>query len=160
MSIEFLRPLLAWIDSTSISRSLQASTYTFSIVEAVHLLALTIFVGTQAAVSLRLLGYGMKRPASEIYDGLAAWSRFGVILVALTGLTMVVGEPIKLSANEAFPYKVLGITTSAVIYFTGYLRLVKPGRAEASPILAKLVAVSLQLSLLGAGVAGRSIGFV
>jgi hypothetical protein len=160
MNIEFLRPVFEWLDTTSFSHFLQNSTYTFPIVEVVHLLGLTMIVGAQGAVCLRLLGFGMKRPASELYQGLAAWSWIGMAIVVSTGLTMVVAEPIKLSVNIAFPYKLLFIICSALVYFFGYLSIVKPGRAEANPMTAKAIAVVLQICLLGAGVAGRSIGFV
>jgi hypothetical protein len=139
---------------------LQESTYTFPIVEAIHLLGLTILVGAQFAVCLRFLGFGMKRPASEIYRGLAGWSWIGFTIVLTTGLTMVIAEPIKLSTNVAFPYKLLFIVLAGLLYFFGYLKLVKPGNAEAHPGTAKFIAVALQICIFSAGVAGRSIGFV
>jgi hypothetical protein len=160
MSIAFLKPLFEWLNTTWFSKFLQESTYTFPVVEAVHLLGLTILVGAQAAVCLRFLGFGMKRPASEIYQGLAGWSWIGFAIVVSTGVTMVVAEPIKLSTNVAFPYKLLFIVLAGLLYFFGYLRLVKPGSAEASPGTAKFVAIALQICIFSAGVAGRSIGFV
>jgi hypothetical protein len=160
MNIDFLAPVFEWINTTSLSKFLQESTYPFPVIEVIHLMGLTMLLGAQAAVCLRFLGWGMKRPASEIYEGLARWSWLGMAVVVSTGLAMVVAEPIKLSRNAAFPYKLTFIVLSAAIYFLGYLRLVKPGRAEAHPGLAKTVAIALQLSLFGAGVAGRSIGFV
>jgi hypothetical protein len=139
---------------------LRASTYTFPIVEVVHILGLTMLLGSTIAVSLRLMGWGMNRPASEIYQGLATWSWLGMVIVVCTGVTMVIAEPAKLSMNAAFPFKLTFLAGAAIFYFFLYLRVVKPGRAEANPLLAKFSAIGLLLCFFGAGVAGRSIGFV
>ena len=160
MDINFLRPVFEWLDTTAFSQFLQNSTYTFPVIEVVHLMGLTMLVGAQAAVSLRLLGFGMQRPASELYEGLRGWSWLGLAIIVSTGVSMVIAEPIKLSTNPAFPYKLLFILITAALYGFGYLQIVKPGRAEANPWTARIVAILLNGSIFSAGVAGRSIGFV
>ena len=160
MNIDFLRPLFEYLNTTAFSKFMQESTYTFPVIEVVHLMGLTMMVGAQAAVCLRFLGFGMQRPASELYQGLARWTWMGMFVVVSTGVSMVIAEPIKLSTNPAFPYKLLFVSLAALTYFFGYLRMVKPGRAEASPWAARLVAVLLQVFIFSAGTAGRWIGFV
>ena len=160
MNLDFLRPLFEWLDTTWVSHFLQESTYSFPVIEVIHLMGITMLLGAQAAVCLRFLGFGMKRPASELYEGLKGWSWAGLTVVVSTGLTMVIAEPIKLSTNPAFPYKLAFLAPAALMYFFGYLQMVKPGRVEANPGLAKVVAIGLQICLFGAGIAGRSIGFV
>lgn len=155
-----LTPMYQWIDKTAISQWLQASTYTFPVTEVLHLVGITILLGAALIVCLRLLGFGMRVPASEIHEGLWLWTWVGLIIVWGTGIVLLVAEPIKLSTNAAFPYKLVCLTAGLGLHFFAYLALLRPGRAEAHPALAKAVAVLILTCWFGAGVAGRAIGFV
>jgi hypothetical protein len=154
------RPIYQWIDTTAISQFLQASTYTFPVTEVFHLIGLTILLGAAFVVCLRLLGFGLQQPAAQIYRGIWAWSWTGLILVFGTGLILLIAEPIKLSNNSAFPYKLAFLAAGLALHFLAYLVLLKPGRAEAFPGLSKIVAILILTCWFGAGVAGRAIGFV
>src|SRR5262245_41119370 len=98
-----LLPFYEWVDSTRLSQFLQASTYTFPVVEVFHLVGLTIFLGAAVLVSLRLLGLGLKEPASQIQQGIWAWTWVGFLSVGITGIILLIAEPIKLAHNAAFP---------------------------------------------------------
>ena len=149
-----------WIDTTSLSRFLQESTYTFPVTEVLHLIGLTVLLGAAVVVCLRLLGFGLQQPVSQIQRGLWAWTWFGLILVWGTGIVLLIAEPIKLSTNVAFPYKLTFLFTGLALHFFAYLVLLKRGRAEAWPGLSKAVAILILTCWFGAGVAGRAIGFV
>ena len=124
-----LKPLYDWINTTALSQALQESTYTFPVTEVIHLMGITVLLGAAIVVCLRLWGYGIQRPASELQDGLAKWTWFGLILVYGTGLVLLIAEPIKLSTNTAFPYKLAFLGMGLLLHFFGYLRILKPGRA-------------------------------
>ena len=155
-----MTPFYQWINTTALSMYLQESTYTFPVVEVIHLMGITVLLGAAIIVCLRLWGMGIQRPASEIGEGLAAWTRFGLSLVMVTGLVLLIAEPIKLSANAAFPYKLGFLGVGLLLHFFGYRRMLRPGVAEASPGMAKLVGAGIMICWFGAGVAGRAIGFV
>jgi hypothetical protein len=160
MTFTFLIPFYQWIDTTWLSQFLQESTYTFPVVEVIHIMGITMLLGAAIAVSLRLMGWGMKRPVSEIYDGLVLWSWLGMFVVVTTGLILTIAEPIKLSTNSAFPYKLVFLAAGMALHFFGLLKMVKPGKAEANPGRAKLVGIGIQVCWFGAGIMGRAIGFV
>lgn len=155
-----MRPFYEWIDSTSFSQSLQASTYVFPVVEVVHLIGLTILLGAALIVCLRLLGFGIQRPVSEIHEGIWLWTWVGLVTVFGTGLILLIAEPIKLANNAAFPYKLFFLGLGVALHLFGYLRIARPGKAEAAPLAAKLIGVLILVCWFGAGVAGRAIGFV
>src|SRR6266853_1104501 len=94
-----------WLDKTPLSQRLQASTYFFPVTEVFHLIGLMILLGAAVVLCLRLLGFGLKQPASEIYHGMWAWTWFGLLLVWGTGIVLMIAESVKLSCNAAFPYK-------------------------------------------------------
>jgi hypothetical protein len=155
-----MKAFYEWVNTTAISMYLQESTYTFPVTEVIHLMGITVLLGAAIIVCLRLWGMGIQRPASELHEGLAAWTWFGLILVFGTGLILLWAEPIKLATNAAFPYKLAFLGAGLLLHFFGYLRLLQPGKAEASPGLAKLVALGIMICWFGAGVMGRAIGFV
>jgi hypothetical protein len=139
---------------------LQESTYVFPVVEVIHLMGITVLLGAAVIVCLRLWGLGIQRPPSEIHEGLSMWTIFGMVLVFGTGLILTIAEPIKLSVNSAFPWKLMFLGLGLLLHFFGYLRILKPGRAEQSPGLAKAIAAGIMICWFGAGVMGRAIGFV
>lgn len=150
----------AWLETTALSQFFQASTYTFPVTEVLHLIGLMILLGATTVVSLRLLGYGLPQSASAIHEGIWAWTWIGLALVWLTGIILLIAEPLKLATNSAFAYKLVFLTAALALHFFGYLTLLRPGRAEAHPLLAKCVAALVIFCWFGAGVAGRAIGFV
>ena len=157
---KFLTPIYKYLDTTAASHFLQQSTYTFPVTEVIHLIGITMFIGAVITVCLRFLGFGIRQSASEIYAGLRIWTWISFWIVTLTGVMMIVAEPIKLSNNAMFPTKLLWLVIAYGLHFFGYLGLVKPGRAEASPILAKTLAIAMLISWIITGIGGRYIGFV
>ena len=160
MRFPFLNPIYKWLDTTAASHFLQQSTYTFPVTEVIHLIGITMFLGAVLTVCLRFLGFGIRQPASMIYEGLRAWTWIAFVIVVGTGIVMIVAEPIKLSNNALFPTKLLWLVIGFALHFFGYLGFVKPGRAEASPVLAKVLAIVILASWIVTGLGGRLIGFV
>lgn len=155
-----MQSVFEWINSTAVSQLLQNSTLWFPITEVFHLIGLTILLGAVFVVCIRLFGFGLQQPVSVTHGGLWGWTWAGLILVFGTGVILAVIEPNKLAVNEAFYYKLWFLGAGVAMHLFGYLVFLKPGRAEASPVLAKVVAILTLSCWLGAGVTGRAIGFV
>ena len=149
-----------WMDTTSISQYLQQSTLWFPVVEVFHLIGLTIWLGAVFVVSIRLFNLGLQQPAAQTHAGLWGWTWAGLVLVLGTGLILMVAEPIKLATNDAFYWKLYFLAGGIALHLFGYLVIVKPGRAEDHPTIARLCAALTLACWFGAGVAGRAIGFV
>jgi len=155
-----LQSTYEWIDSTAASRFLQNSTLWFPVTEVFHLIGLTILIGAVFVVCLRLFGFGLQQPASQTYGGLWGWTWAGLLLALGTGVILMIAEPIKLATNEAFTYKLWFLGAGVALHMFGYVKFLKPGRVEASPVLARVVATLTLCCWFAAGIAGRAIGFV
>jgi len=155
-----LQSIFTWVGTTRVSQYLQDSTLWFPITEVFHLVGLTILLGAVFVVCLRLFGFGLDQPVSVTQRGLWGWTWFGLILVFGSGTILAVTEPAKVAVNGAFYYKLWFLGGGLAMHLFGYLLLLKPGRAEAFPLLSKFVAVVTLVMWFGAGVAGRAIGFV
>jgi hypothetical protein len=77
--------VLTWLEHRPFAIAIAESTWLFPITETIHVLALTVVVGSVAMMDLRLLGLGNKeRAASDVIASSLpwAWSAFAVAFVA------------------------------------------------------------------------------
>jgi hypothetical protein len=74
-------------------------------------------------------------------------------------ILLFIAEALKLHDNAAWPAKVVFLVLAILVQSTMYQSVIKPGKAESSPWLAKLTATLSMLFWFGTGFAGRAIGF-
>ena len=154
-----LQPIFHWADISWLSREIRASTWQFAILEMVHLLGLTILLGSLMVLDLRLFGFGMrKQPVSQLARDLSSWTWIGLVTIISSGVLLFFGEPMKLFGSPSFHVKMLLLFLAIVFQFTLFRKVVSNDRA--SPVLDKFAGV-LSLALwFGVGLAGRAIGFL
>ena len=64
----------------------------FLLVLTVHVLTLTVFVGTAVMIDLRLLGLTMSRvPVSEVLARLLPWMGAGFLVMMISGMLILFG---------------------------------------------------------------------
>jgi len=75
-----------WLASTAGSIALHESLYAYRIVSTVHVVTLSVFVGTAALLDLRLLGVALRSiPVSEVAGRLRPWTMAGFALMIVSG---------------------------------------------------------------------------
>jgi hypothetical protein len=81
----------------------------------VHFTGLSIWLGTNLALDLRLLGLGKKREtAAQLRDDLFAWNWIGFCIVVTGGLLLFSSTATTFLVNPAFRWK-LGIFVPAAL---------------------------------------------
>jgi hypothetical protein len=155
----FLLPLFHWVDTSWLSREIRASTWQFAIFEMIHLLGLTMVLGSLMVLDLRLFGVGMRRlrPA-ELARDLSAWMLSGLAIISISGVLLFFGEPMKLYGSPSFHVK-MGLLAAAIVFQFTIFRAVA-SRGEALPVLSKLAGVVSLILWFAVGLAGRGIGFL
>lgn len=148
-----------WVSHTGIGLAMRKSTILFPSIEVVHVLGLTLLLGSILATDMRLLGVGLRRQSpAEITTGLSPLFWTGLIAAVSTGVLMFVGEPVKCFFNEAFWWK-MGLLAAAILFHLTLFRCAS--RSEAVSPAWRKTAGALSLALwFGVGVAGRVIGFI
>ena len=150
----------AWADQSFVGELIRAHTFALAIIEAIHLLGITILLGIICTVNFRLFGFALKsRPVHEVVQGFGPWTLAGYIWVFSTGILLFFAEALKLHSNDAWPIKIVFLLLAMLVQSTLYRSVIKPGRAEAAPFLAKLTAALSMLFWFATGFAGRAIGF-
>jgi hypothetical protein len=152
-----------WLQETSFSTGIRESVWVFPILESTHLLSLAISVGTIMFVDLRLVGASMKRvPVSDVIDQLQPWTLGGFALTFVTGILLMLSEPLRCYHSAFFNIKLvllalLGIN-ALVFHRTVYRSVAKWNEATRMPFRARMAGwVSLTFWLaviaLGRGIA-------
>ena len=110
-----LLAMMTWLEHRPFAIAIAESTWLFPIVETVHVLALTVVVGSVAMMDLRLLGVGSKdRAASEVISSSLpwAWSAFAVAFVA--GSMLFSSKAATYYVNVPFRIKMICLALAAV----------------------------------------------
>ena len=98
--------LCEWLATTRGSIALHESRYMFLIVLTVHVLTLTVFVGTAVMLDLRLLGMAMTRvPVSEVMMRLLPWTTAGFLVMITSGSLLFYAAPVLRYQNFFFRLK-------------------------------------------------------
>jgi hypothetical protein len=154
-----LLPVFEWFEATGLGQVVRQSLWLFPVIEAVHLLALSMLAGSLLIVDLRLLGMGLKRQGiAEIAKGARPWFLGGLVLMLTTGVLLFLSEAVKAYYNRSFLVKMITLTIALVYTFGVRGRFVRNEALDTSWRTRLLGAVSIALWFTVAA-AGRWIGF-
>ena len=131
-----------WIGNTSVSVGIRESTWTYPIIESVHVLGLTLFLGLLLLWDTRLLGLVLRRVSvSALWRQLFPWIAAGAILVTISGTLLFWSDPVRFYGNVFFRVKVLALVlaaANAVAYHLGIERRLLEWDTAATPRAAKI----------------------
>jgi hypothetical protein len=124
----------------------------FPVIQSVHLIGLTMLVGTIVLVDLRLLGIGTQsHKVADLASGFAPWTRAGLLTVLVTGPLMLYSDLPRYLSNPAFLLKMALLGVALVVHFTIHRRVVSN---SANPKLTAVLSLVLWSSVV---LAGRAI---
>jgi hypothetical protein len=104
-----------WLASTPGSIALHNSLYVYLVVSTVHVVTLSVFVGTAAMLDLRLLGATMQGvPVSEVAARLRPWTVAGFVLMVVSGALLFYANPTPRYQNIFFRAKMLMLVLAGV----------------------------------------------
>ncbi len=154
-----LLPFFKWCDQTALANSVRDSRFIFPIVESIHILALTVLVGSVVVVSLRLLGIGLKTmPVGELSKTLAGLRNASLAVILTTGFVLFASEAVKCYENPPFWIKMKLLFTAILFQYLVFPLVVRTDREPGRLAATATAVVSLGL-WFGVGMAGRAIGF-
>jgi hypothetical protein len=159
-----LQEFIAYFEDSGLADNIRENDLLFPLIESVHVLAISLVVGSIFVVDLRLLGLAsIRRPVGRVIDGILplTWSAFAVAVAS--GSLLFISNATKYLANGYFVAKlflILAAGLNAVVFhFVSAKDLPKWENEPAPPLRARL-AGGLSILLWVAVVAcGRWIGF-
>ena len=158
-----ITPWLKSLEDSGVATTIRNSSYLFPSLEAVHVIALSLMLGTITVVDLRLLGVASKgRSAARVSTEVLKWTWAGFALVALSGFTMFTTNARVYAHNTAFLIK-LGLLVAAginmAIFHLTAERSIGRWDRQAAPPIGKAAAVLSLILWVGVVFAGRVVGF-
>jgi len=124
--------------------------WVFPVIQSIHLIGLTLLVGSICLVDLRLLGIGSSRQSTaDVASGIAPWTSAGLLTVLVTGPLMFASDIPRYVNNPAFLLKMGLLAAALASHFTLHHRVVRERR--------KLAAVLSLILWSSVVLAGRAI---
>ena len=158
MAAEWLHALHGWEVAALIRRSV----FIYPLVNATHIFALALLIGTIIPADLKLLGLFRGVPSAPFLRLMTTTSAVGLGLAVATGFLLFSVQPLEYSANPAFLTKVglvvLGTVNALVVRFSrGWRGLRTHGVSSTGLRIAAVLSMAIWISAL---LAGRWIAFL
>ena len=85
-----------WLSQTSLSLTIQTHDWVIPTIQSVHIIAIGIVFGSILMIDLRVLGWaGRDQTLSQTVARFGPWLWWGLCVLLVTGLGMVLGEPVR-----------------------------------------------------------------
>jgi hypothetical protein len=160
-----LENALVWLHDTSFGTVIRESTWAEPIIETLHVLTLTVFLGFVMLLDLRLLDVALRQtPVSQVFKRLnpPLFAAFGVMLV--TGVSLFAGDPVLFYSTLFFKLKMVMLLAAMlnVVVFTLTVGRSLPewDRLAHTPRGAKLTGLFSLVLWISVVACGRGIAYV
>jgi hypothetical protein len=152
-----------WPISAAIRGDVAGTEWLFPIVETLHVVSLTIVVGSIAMIDLRLLGVASRdSPVSRLSDEVLPWTWTAWCVAAVFGTLMLISKVDIYTQNLQFQLKFACMALAAVnmlIFHFGAYKQVARWDSGPTPMRAKLAGALSLLLWIGVVFFGRWTGF-
>jgi hypothetical protein len=156
---------LVWLHDTSFGTVIRESTWAEPIIETIHVLTLTVFLGFVILLDLRLLDLALRQtPVSRVFRQLNPFlfASFGIMLV--TGISLFAGDPVLFYGTIFFKLKMVMLLAAAlnvvVFNFTLGRSLLQWDTLTRTPRGAKITGIVSLVLWISVVACGRGIAYV
>jgi len=109
-----------WLQATRLSVAIQSSSWMVPLLQSIHIVLIGVVFVSVLLLVLRVLGVARtEQLPSVVWAQFAPWLRRGVTLLALTGLVLIISEPVREFTAVSFWLKMLllalGLSAIAVL---------------------------------------------
>jgi hypothetical protein len=160
-----LGDFISWLGATPASLYIQKVFWIIPTVQTIHILAISVVVASMAMFDLRLLGLtGKRNSIASLSRRFMPWLWGALIVLAVSGSILIVGEPKRALGNVFFAMK-MGMLATAIIVTLGFQVLLKRDLAGGSDLapahfgVARIVGLWSLVLWVGIAVAGRLIAY-
>jgi hypothetical protein len=106
-----------WLENTPWGITVRDSAWMYPVIQWIHFVGLSIWLGTTLTVDLRLMGVGQRRlTAAELSDSLLAWSWIAMSVAVLAGFLSFSAEATTYLQNTGFFLKLAVLTPLVLIW--------------------------------------------
>ena len=112
-----LMPLCRYLQRTSWATAIRTSIWAYPFIQLIHFSGLSLWLGTNVAGDLRLLGVGKKsQTAADVRDELFVWNWIGFCIAVCGGFLLFSARATMYIVNPAFRTKLFMLIPAALIW--------------------------------------------
>ncbi|MGD1212693.1 MAG: hypothetical protein ABR973_15215 [Candidatus Acidiferrales bacterium] len=133
-----------WLQNTDWALNIAGSTWAYPYVQMIHFSGLSLWVGTNLALDLNLLGVGRKRMTpAELSGALFAWNWIGLGIAVTGGFMLFATAATSFIVNPAFRFK-LGVffPIALILHIVVQSKARTWGQTTTTPGVAKVVGLA------------------
>jgi hypothetical protein len=105
-----------WISNTSLSKAVDKNFWVIPITQTIHILAIAAAFGSVVMINLRIFGVaGAGRTMEQTVRRFLPWIWWSLATLVVTGIVMIIGEPIRELLNPAFWTKMVLVISAALV---------------------------------------------
>jgi uncharacterized membrane protein SirB2 len=119
------RDFAAWLQATDLSVKVQSISWIIPVLQSIHILMIGIVFVSSLMITLRVVGsMRADEPFATVWGRFAPWMWSGLVVMLLTGLVLIIGEPIREFTALSFWLKMslLVISVTSILIFGRTLR--------------------------------------
>jgi hypothetical protein len=158
-----VREFAAWLQTTALSVKIQSISWIIPVLQSTHIVMIGVVFVSSLMIALRVLGsVRTDEPFATVWDRFAPWMWSGLVVMALTGLVLIIGEPIREFTAVSFWLKMTLLPISVISIFV-FGRTVRPDARTSATVefsagrkLAAVATIALWLAIV---FLGRAIAY-
>jgi len=111
----WLSQLSAWHEQTQLSQAVQVHDWIVPTAQSIHILGIAAVAASALMINLRLIGlYAADQPLKEVLARFLPFIWWPLIVLLLTGIVMIAGEPPRSLKNPVFQLKMVLLIAAIV----------------------------------------------
>jgi len=152
-----------WLYYSSVSETIQNVSWIIPATQTVHILSIAIFFTSILMIVLRAMGLAAREQSlQQVADRFMPWAWGAALLLLLSGLVLILGEPTRELLNPAFWAKMALVLMVVIAFWQLQVRLPafdKPAGVTAVTAPQVLVSVAIMAALCVVIFLGRWIAY-
>jgi len=148
-----MMPVFEWMQATQLAQTIRHSASLIALLEIIHLIGLTLLLGTILMVDLSMLGLGIPRqPAALVARELNLFTVTGLTIMLVSGPLILCSEAVRCYKTPAFWVKMALLAIALVFHFTIHRR-----GTQAEHLQSRIIGVLSMALWFGVALAGKGI---
>ena len=112
-----MKPFAEWLSTTAPSVFLQEhNTWAIPVIQSIHIVGIALVMGSVLMIDLRILGWaGTDQTLQQTSRRFGPWLTASLWLMLVTGILMVIGEPVRELVTFSFWFKMALVAIGTII---------------------------------------------
>ena len=106
-----------WLGDTSASAVVQKTLWLIPLMQTIHIICVALVFSSVVMIEFRVLGYTKSGTVAETARRFVPWIFVGVVVMALTGAVLIIGEPARSLPSFEFQMKMLFLAIAMGLTF-------------------------------------------